>query len=757
MAIHTLSTDRQLVRLFSLLPLILVCLVLSIVGAQANRLADIAYVSPNDMQRGALLLKGKEPGKFIEAPVLATDVDIQVTGPTGRTRVTQRFENPGEGWVEGIYVFPLPEDAAVDTLRMVIGDKVIEGEIKEKVEARRIYEEARDAGQRASLVEQERPNLFTNSVANIGPGETVIIQIEYQETIRQSNNTFSLRFPMVVAPRYNPQPTIVHTVDIDNRNGWGVIDPVPDRDRIEPPVQHPDEGPINPVTLTLSLDAGFPIDRIVSHHHEVRIERGERNATLTLKEGDVPADRDFELTWTPEEGSEPTAALFRESWKGEDYLLLMVTPPYGEEVDTAPAREVIFVIDNSGSMAGESMPQAKESLLKALDRLKPTDTFNVVRFDDTHEVLFETSIRADQENLNVARRFVRSLEADGGTEMLPALQAALRDPLNDTSRLRQVIFLTDGAIGNEQQLFEAIVDQAGRSRLFPVGIGSAPNSYFMTRAAEMGRGAFTHIGSEAQISERMKELFLKLENPAMTDLRLVWPDGVEAEAWPTPLPDLYRGEPIVLSAKIADGTEGTLRLTGKTGDDVWAIDMEISDEAPNRTGVSQLWARRKIASLEAARTMGGDWDAFDKEITKVALAHHLVSRLTSLVAVDKTPARPAGEELTQTEVPLNLPAGWEFEKVFGEPDAAAPVMQRARAGAMRSMLAAAPAPMMMADASQTQGIALPQTASEAPALIAQGIMMLLLALSLLAGWFLWMKQTTNSSLFERSPSFKWRR
>ena len=754
MAALTLNADRQLVRLFSLLPLILVCLILSIVGARADTAPGVPYVSPNDMQRGALLLKGKEPGKFIEAPVLATDVDIQVTGPTGRTRVTQRFENPGEGWVEGIYVFPLPEDAAVDTLKMVIGDKVIEGEIKPKVEARRIYEEARDAGQRASLVEQERPNLFTNSVANIGPGETVIIQIEYQETIRQSNNTFSLRFPMVVAPRYNPQPTIVHTVDIDNRNGWGVIDPVPDRDRIEPPVQHPDDGPINPVTLTLSLDAGFPIDRIVSHHHEVRIERGERNATLTLKDGDVPADRDFELTWTPEEGSEPTAALFRETWKGEDYLLLMVTPPYGEEIETAPAREVIFVIDNSGSMAGESMPQAKESLLKALDRLKPTDTFNVVRFDDTHEVLFEQSIRADRENLNVARRFVRSLEADGGTEMLPALQAALRDPLNDTSRLRQVIFLTDGAIGNEQQLFEAIVDQAGRSRLFPVGIGSAPNSYFMTRAAEMGRGAFTHIGSEAQIAERMKELFLKLENPAMTDLRLVWPDGVEAEAWPTPLPDLYRGEPIVLSAKVADGTEGTLRLTGKTGDDVWAIDMEISDEAPNRTGVSQLWARRKIASLEAARTMGGDWDAFDKEITKVALAHHLVSRLTSLVAVDKTPARPTGEELTQTEVPLNLPAGWEFEKVFGEPDAAAPVMQRA--SAMRSMLAAAPAPMMMADASQTQGIALPQTASDAPALIMQGILMLLLALSLLAGWFLWIKQTSNGSPFERSPFFKWR-
>ncbi|MEQ9520288.1 MAG: marine proteobacterial sortase target protein [Parvibaculum sp.] len=753
MAATTFAPAPRIVRFTSLLPLALICLALSIFEAYATPTqgGDIAFVKPNDMHRGALLLKGKEPGQYIEAPMVATDVDIKVTGPTGRTTVTQRFENPSDGWVEGVYVFPLPEDAAVDTLKMVIGDTVIEGEIKPKEEAKEIYERARDAGQRASLLEQERPNLFTNSVANIGPGETIIIQIEYQETIRQSNNTFSLRFPMVVAPRYNPAPTIIHTVDIDPRNGWGTVDPVPDRNRIEPPVLHPDEGPANPVTLTLSLDAGFPIDKLVSHHHEVRMERGERSATLTLKEGDVPADRDFELTWTPKAGAEPTAALFRETKDGEDYVLLMVTPPHGEAVLAPPAREVILVIDNSGSMAGESMPQAKDSLLKALDRLKPTDTFNVVRFDDTHEVLFNTSVRADRENLDVARRFVRALEADGGTEMLPALKAALRDTLNDTSRLRQVIFLTDGAIGNEQQLFEAIVDQAGRSRLFTVGIGSAPNSYFMTRAAEMGRGAFAHIGSESQIAERMKELFLKLENPAMTDLRLVWPDGVTAEAWPTPLPDLYRGEPIILSAKLPVGTQGTLRLTGKQNDTLWAVDMALSPEAPNRPGVSQLWARKKIASLEAARTMSDAWEKFDTQITKVALDHHLVSRLTSLVAVDKTPARPAGEEVTRHNVPLNLPAGWEFDKVFGEPEAMPTRMQRASAGSMNAMLAMAPAPMAAADITAKAGIVLPQTATIAPALLKQAILLLGLAAALLILFWLTVRSgVTHLSLTRRS-------
>ncbi len=264
------------------------------------------YVRPNDMGTGALLFPSKEPGYFVEAPRLATDVQIDVNGPIMRTRVTQRFQNPSKGWVEGTYVFPLPDDSAVDTLKMQIGDRFIEGQIKPRQAAKEIYEQAKAEGKKAALLEQQRPNLFTNQVANIGPGETVVVQIEYQSGVRQSNDAFTFRFPMVVAPRYNPQP-VVQTVDLDSRSGYAVSDPVPDRQKIEPPVLDPRENArINPVTLTINLKAGFPIGEVTSAFHEIETTTLDQlTRKITLKAGSVPADRDFELSWKAVAGKSP--------------------------------------------------------------------------------------------------------------------------------------------------------------------------------------------------------------------------------------------------------------------------------------------------------------------------------------------------------------------------------------------------------------------------------------------------------------------
>ena len=286
------------------------------------------YVRPNDVGAGALLFPSKEPGYFVEAPRLATDVQIDVNGPIMRTRVTQRFENPSKGWVEGTYVFPLPEDSAVDTLKMQIGDRFIDGQIKPRQAAKEIYEQAKAEGKKAALLEQQRPNIFTNQVANIGPGETVVVQIEYQSAVRQSNGLYSLRFPMVVAPRYNPQP-IVQTVDLDSRTGYAVSDPVPDREKIEAPVLDPKKNArINPVTLTVNLKAGFPLGEVKSGYHAVDIASlDDLSRRVTLKGDSVPADRDFELTWKAIEGKSPYAGLFRETVGGKTYLLSFVTPP----------------------------------------------------------------------------------------------------------------------------------------------------------------------------------------------------------------------------------------------------------------------------------------------------------------------------------------------------------------------------------------------------------------------------------------------
>ncbi len=689
-----------------------------------------ALVRPGDMNSGALLLPSKEPGFYVQAPRLATDVKIDVTGPIARAVVTQRFENPSDGWVEGIYVFPLPELSAVDALKMRIGDRLIEGRIKRRVEARRIYEQAKQEGRKTALVEQQRPNLFTNSVANIGPGETIVVQIEYQQTVKQDAGTFSLRFPMVVAPRYSPRP-VIQTVDLDGGTGWGVSDPVPDREEIQAPVLDPRQNAkINPVTLTVRLAAGFALGEVTSHYHQVTAQDEEGNVrVLTLANESVPADRDFELSWKAD-GTTPNAALFTQTVDGHDYVLAFITPPSIRPENLARKdREAIFVIDNSGSMAGESIVQAKASLALALKRLTPADRFNIVRFDDTFETLFPAAVAADKENIQTALAFARTLEAEGGTEMLPALHAALVDHhAGDGGRLRQVIFITDGAIGNESQLFDAIVDMRGRSRVFTIGIGSAPNSFFMRRAAEIGRGTFTHIGAVNEVAERMDALFRKLENPVMTGLRAELVGGTLSQVSPDPLPDLYAGEPVVLAARMRSAT-GTLHVSGRFDGRPWLVSMDLEKAAPG-SGIGKLWARRKIASLEASRYLGGDFDAVDAEIETVALDHHLVSRLTSLVAVDVTRSRPADENLNSAKVPLNLPAGWDFDKVFGEPEAAPRRASLHKASTqVVTLMASAASPQEAARVAsrQRQSIILPQTATGAHRHLALGGLLLLLA------------------------------
>jgi Ca-activated chloride channel family protein len=712
------------------------------VGAGGVTTGLPAVASLSDARMGSLLLRDGE--QYVEAPRVATDIDITVSGPTSRARVTQIFNNPTPAWVEAIYVNPLSDGGAVDTLKMVIGDRIVVGEIKERVEAKVIYETAKRSGRKATLIEQERPNIFTNSVANIGPGETVVVQIEYQEPVHRSGNTSSLRVPLVVAPRYNPAP-IIQSVDL-GRGGWGQAnepanDPVPDRDRITAPVLDPRvEPPTNPVAITVHLNAGFPLGEVKSHHHTVRIDAPSDDVRIIRLDGHVtPADRDFELTWTPAAAAAPSVGLFREHVGSADYLLALVAPPLltGAQKEALP-REIVFVIDNSGSMGGTSITQAKVSLLFALDRLKPNDRFNVIRFDHTMDVLFADTVAADAGNIARAKAFVSALQASGGTEMVPAMKAALADRRGrDSQYLRQVVFLTDGEIGNEQELFDTIAAMRGRSRVFMVGIGSAPNSFLMTRAAEIGRGTFTHIGSVDQVQERMRELIEKLESPVVTGLTASYTGGA-MDATPDALPDLYRGEPIVIAAKLG-APDGQLEIKGMIGARPWTVALPVA-RAAEGTGLSKLWARRKITDAEMARRLGqASAEETDKRILALALEHHLVSRLTSLVAVDATPSRPEGARLTRAELPLNLPAGWDFDKVFGierkandASSAPQPLERRADAGnhsapAKRAAAAAAVGPLTVS--AQPAGIVLPKAATDADLKLMAGL--LLLGLSLL--------------------------
>jgi len=624
------------------------------------------YVKKGDVSSGSVLLRTDKPGLYQQAPTLKTDVHMRVSGMLVRTRVVQRFKNPGNEWMEGLYVFPLPDKAAVDHLRMRIGDRVIEGKIKERQEAKKIYAKAKSEGRKASLVEQERPNIFTNSIANIGPGETISVEIEYQQTLHLDKDKFRLRFPMVVAPRYIPGKPVAVKEEVTQFSGSGWVhntDQVKDASRITPPVSLGATGKINPVTLRVDLNAGFPIVSLQSSYHRINKEvQSASEMTVTLQDEQVPADRDFELVWQPDRGQIPRAALFSERKGNENYLMLMVMPPDPEQTQQQVLnREVIYVIDTSGSMGGTSIEQARRALDYAIKDLKQGDYFNIIQFNSYTSQLFDQSKPVESSYVNQALRYVKSLKASGGTEMATALHAAL-DHKDDKGLVRQVVFLTDGSIGNEDALFSIIKKNLADTRLFTVGIGSAPNSHFMHKAALYGRGSYTYIGKIQEVDEKMSALFRKIQMPVLSGLEVQWPDNIKVEMWPERLPDLYAGEPLMLTAKLPI-LKDNIVIKGKRSQQDWQFSMPLLTDHQSK-GVSVLWARDKIAHLMDRLREGDSLDVIKKGVVDLALEHHLVSKYTSLVAVDVTPTRPITESLSSKALKVNLPAGWQKNKVF---------------------------------------------------------------------------------------------
>jgi Ca-activated chloride channel family protein len=624
--------------------------------ARAN---DDLVTSPDQLQSGGLLFRMQQG--YVVATKLNTDINIEANGLVARVSLKQTFRNDGQQWVEGVYVFPLPENAAVDRMRLHIGERFIEGEIREKEQAKKEYEAAKKAGKKASLVNQQRANLFTTAIANIAPGETVTVEIEYQQSLSYDEGMFSLRFPLTMTPRYIPG---VPTSDRKG-SGWAAdTTEVPDASLITPPFVTRSDN--HKVTLQASINAGMPLDVVASRYHPIKVEKQDEAYEVTFADGDVPMDHDLELIWRPVATSAPRALLFSEKHDSKTHLLLMLMPP---DDATATAlnvpRELILVIDTSGSMHGTSIEQARQAVLLALAGLRPSDKFNVIQFNSVTHALFSNSVAASASRVRQAESYVRSLQAEGGTEMRPALQKALRSDFDD-SYLRQIIFVTDGSVGNEEALFQLIDAELGAARLFTVGIGSAPNGWFMSKAAEAGRGTYTFISALHEVNEKMARLFRKLEQPQVTNVAIQWPKGTVVDAYPAIVPDLYSGEPVVIKARLdrkpRSGDEvivsGDATLRG------WQATMSLDTENDS-AGIAALWARARLAELENRRRRGEDADLVRTEIVTTAISHHLVSRYTSLIAVDKTPVRPQSEMLGKDQVPNLLPHGQSQQAILG--------------------------------------------------------------------------------------------
>jgi len=415
------------------------------------------------------------------------------------------------------------------------------------------------------------------------------------------------------------------------------------------------------------------------YHNIVQHKSGSGNYLISLQNYQL-SNKDFELRWQAEESDTPRVALFREQLDNEEYLLLMVSPPETDNVQSMP-RELTLVIDNSGSMEGTSMSQATNALQQVLGKLKQEDRFNVIAFNHKTRSLFEQPVQADNYNISRARQFVAALKAEGGTEMMPALDRALAEPVSK-GYVRQIVFLTDGAVSNEEGLFSLIDTNLGDARLFTVGIGSAPNSYFMRKAAQFGRGSFTYIGKTGEVSEKMTALFRQLEDPVMQNITVDWP--VAVEQYPELVPDLYMGQPLMLRVK-ADAINGEVNISGEQGSALWQASVPINttdSTTENSTGVGILWARAKIASLLDQQIINPGEISIRQQVVDIALQHHLVSRYTSLVAVEQLATRMPDQPLHSKAVANHAPAG----STFGYPSTASGWQQQLLFGTLLMLL-----------------------------------------------------------------------
>ncbi len=637
-------------------------------------------------------------------PLRHTDVKAGISGFLGRVTVTQEFQNPFQEKIEAVYTFPLPQHAAVDDMTMLVGQRTIKGVIKRREEARKIYEDARARGQVASLLDQERPNIFTQHVANIMPGDKVTITISYVETLKYEDGTYEFVFPMVVGPRYIPgQPTG------KQGGGWAPdTDRVPDASRITPPVAKPGTRAGHDISVAVTLDAGLPVDKLECPTHEVVTERpGVSRAVVRLKDKDVIPNKDFILRYDVAGRRISDAVLAHRAARGGFFTLILQPPDHVVAADITP-KEIVFVLDTSGSMMGFPIEKAKEAMKLALEGLNPQDTFNLITFSGDTRILFPEPVPATPENLRRAQDFLASRYGSGGTEMMKAIRAAL-DPSDKQGHLRVVCFMTDGYVGNDMEIISEVQKHAN-ARVFAFGIGSSVNRFLLDGMAKYGRGEVEYVGLNDDGSAAAKRFHQRVRSPLLTDISIEWGKLPVSELYPARIPDLFSAKPVVISGRYAGAARGTIRLRGKVAGRPFTRDIQVDlpASAAGHDVLASLWARRKVEDLmsqDFGGMQGGAMRADLREaIVKLGLEFRLMTQFTSFVAVEERIVTEGGQP-RRVEVPVEMPEGVSYEGVFGEASAmkvaAAPMQMRASGavggvigGVMGGGVAIAPPPPM---------------------------------------------------------------
>jgi len=621
---------------------------------------------PEDVPGSGSLLCSFEPDapadKLIPVPLKHTDVKAHIGGLIASTVVTQQFHNPYESKIEAVYVFPLPQNAAVNEFVMTIGERRIRGIIRDRAEAEQLYAEARAAGHVASLLTQERPNVFTQKVANIEPGKAIDVSITYFHTLPYRDGSFEYEFPMVVGPRFNPPPSEGFApgsgIGAAPRGGQGVSGQA-----VEVQYLAPDERSGHDVSLAIEIDAGVPLGEIACKSHTIAVRRdSDTGATIRLASEATIPNKDFVLRFAAANDKLQSGMI---TWvdpeSGQGYFAMLVVPP--AELASLPRRpmEMVFVVDASGSMNGVPIEQAKAAVRQGLRMLEPGDTFQLINFSESASQLGPRPVAASPERTREAEHYLNQLVGAGGTMMINGIRASLDFP-RDGERTRFVCFLTDGFIGNEAEILGEMRSRLNGAHVFSFGVGSAPNRYLIERMAKLGEGAVAYLALDDDGGEVMANFFERAAHPALTDLAIDWPALEAAEIYPASLPDVYVGRPVLITGRFDPAKrDAPVRLTGAAGELDFALDVTtttVTDDSLAR-GLRAVWARNKIAALmdeatyEPNANLAGD-------VKTIALEHSLMSAFTAFIAVDSSRVTE-GSTGTTVAVPVNVPDGVKYE------------------------------------------------------------------------------------------------
>jgi len=599
-----------------------------------------------------------EDGEQQVFPLKHTKVDAKIAGNVSQVEVTQTFSNPFEEPLEAVYVFPLPDEAAVSDMEITIGDRIIKGKIKKREEAQEIYEQARRQGRTAGLLEQERANIFTQSLANIKPGEQIDVTIRYSDSLKFESGNYEFVFPMVVGPRYIPGTQIDSSSDTDQ---------VPDASRITPPVLKPGTRSGHDIEVTVDIDAGVPVQNLRSPSHQIRIKRRGRAFRVQLGKEDTIPNKDLILRYQVAGKQTQTTVLTQADQQGGHFAVYLI-PALEYQPEEIVPKDVVFLMDTSGSQNGEPLRQSKELMYRFINGLNPEDTFTIIDFANTATQLSPQPLANTPRNRNRAMSYIEALQANGGTELMNGIRAVMNFPPPSEERLRSVVLLTDGYIGNENQVIAEVQQQlqAG-NRLYSFGVGSSVNRFLLNRLAEVGRGAAQIVRHDEPTQEVAEKFFRQINNPVLTNIQVTWEgEGQPPQIYPTAPADLFANQPLVLFGRQSERSNGTLRIKGTAaGGSTYEQTLPVNfNGGSNNPGIAQLWGRARIKNL-MNQMFGGETKSGVEGVTETALAYRLLSQYTAFVAVSEEVRVEPDGTTRRVEVPVELPEGVSYEGIFG--------------------------------------------------------------------------------------------